>query len=146
MSNDVTFKSSVDTGDLRADLESIQLGLGKEVGRLLQRAIEPLVQPARALAPYDPAHRANRPDGLGHIRDSITVGGKSAKSATLISTHPAAAVFEWNDGVTPAIAPRGVPLTIKAVQMAHKAAEARLAQVEKTVADGVSDLIARNGL
>jgi hypothetical protein len=147
MSNVTKVGATIDTAALRDDLNSLQLGLGKEVGKMLQRAIEPLVAPTRALAPYDPEHdRKHRKDGLPHLRDTIVVGGSSATSARLVSDHPAAAIFEWNDGITPAIAPRGVPLTIKAVQMAHKAAEQRIQKVEATVADGVSALIAKHGL
>lgn len=142
----LTFRSSVDTRGLRDDLESVKLGLGREVGKLMQRAIEPLVAPTKANTPYDPNHRQDRKDGLPHIRDSIKVGGASALTATLVSTHPAAAVFEWNDGLRPSIAPRGVPLTLESVQMAHKAADSRIGLVETTVADGVSALIAKHGL
>lgn len=146
ISNDLTFGTSVDTRDLRADLESVQVGLGRQVGKLLQQAADPIARQARNLAPYDPQHRTNRKDRLGHLRDSITVGGASAAAATVVSTHPAAAVFEWNDGVRPSIAPRGVPLTLDAVQMAHKAADQQLAAVERTVADGIDRLIASHGL
>lgn len=142
-----TFRSAVDTKGLREDLESLQLGLGRDVGKILQRAIEPLVGPAKALAPYDKDHdRKHRKDGLPHLRDTIKVGGASALSARIVAPHPAAVIFEWNDDTRPAIAPRGVPLTIKSVQMAHKAADQHIAQVEATAAEGISALIAKHGL
>jgi hypothetical protein len=143
----IPFRSTVDTGGLRDDLESVKLGLGRDVGKLMQRAIEPLLAPTKANTPFDRDHARNHAaDGFPHIRDSIQVGGASAKTATLVSTHPAAAVFEWNDDTRPAIAPRGVPLTIKSVQMAHKAADSRIVEVERIVAEGVSALVAKHGL
>lgn len=148
MSDDrtATFRTSIDLRELRADLESLQLGLGRELPKALREAIEPVARQARGLAPYDPQHDARRRDGLGHIRDSIQVGPVNAKTATIVSTHPAAAVFEWADDSRPAIAPRGVPLTIKSVQMAHKAAEQQLPDIERRVITVVDGLIARYGL
>lgn len=134
---------SVDTGDLRADLDAIELGLGKKVGKVIKEAAGPIAREAQGLAPYDPLHRTDRKDGLGHVRDSIRVGNASALTATIVSTHPAAPIFEWNDGIRAAIAPRGVPLTLRAVAMAHKAAEHQAARLERDVQDGINSLVAR---
>lgn len=142
----MSFKTTVDTRDLRDDLESVQIGLGREVGRILREASAGVVPAARVLTPFDPAHRTDRRDGLPHIRDTIAQGGTSALQTTVVSTHPAAAVFEWNDGTRPAIAPRGVPITIPAAQMAHRAAEQQLPAIERKVADGLDRLIRDAGL
>lgn len=142
----MSFRTSVDTRDLRDDLESVKLGLGREVGRIMREAAAGVVPATRVLTPYDPEHRTDRKDGLPHIRDTIAQGGSSALQATVISTHPAAAVFEWNDGTRPAIAPRGVPITIPAAQMAHRAGEQQLPAIERKVEGGLDRLIRDAGL
>lgn len=137
---------TVDGGGLRDDLNSIELGLGRIVGQVLKAYTAPIAAEARTLAPYDPAHDKNHArDGLPHLRDTIRQGGTSALSATIVSSHPAASIFEWNDDTRPAIAPRGVPLTIKTVAMAHRAFENQLPRLERDLQDKL-DQIARKYL
>jgi hypothetical protein len=144
--SDAVFDLRVDGAALRDDLNSIELGLGRQVGQVLKAAAAPVAVEARTLAPYDPAHAKNHArDGLPHLRDTIRQGGASATGATIVSAHPAAAIFEWNDDTRPAIAPRGVPLTIKTVAMAHRAFENQRERIERDMQDGL-DALARKYL
>lgn len=140
------FDLSLNTRDLRDALNSVEVGLGRQVGQILKAYAAPIAREAATLAPYDKNHDKNHArDGLPHLRDTIRQGGSSALAATIVSNHPAAAIFEWNDGVTPAIAPRGVPLTIKTVAMAHRAFEHQLPRLERDVQDKL-DQVARKYL
>jgi hypothetical protein len=135
------FDLELNTRDLRDALNSVELGLGRQVGQILKAYAAPIAREAATLAPYDPNHDKNHArDGLPHLRDTIRQGGSSALAATIVSSHPAASIFEWNDGVTPAIAPRGVPLTIKTVGMAHKAFEHQRTRLERDVQDKLDQL------
>jgi hypothetical protein len=139
--NEARFALSMNTSDLRDALNSVELGLGRQVGQILKAYAAPIAAEAATLAPFDPNHDKNHAkDGLPHLRDTIRQGGSSALAATIVSSHPAASIFEWNDGVTPAIAPRGVPLTIKTVAMAHKAFEHQRDRMAADVQDKLDQL------
>jgi hypothetical protein len=85
-------------------------------------AVSPrIVTATRALTPYGPGPRPGDP--LPHIRDTITAG---RGGRGVVSTHPAAIVFE-RGGV---IAPRGTPIRIPRVAMAERAGEAQRPAIE----------------
>jgi hypothetical protein len=134
--------AGIDTRSLQQDLESVQVGLGRQVGDMMLAASVPVVRAARGLTPFDPLHRADRKDHLGHIRDSLSLIKRGPQTAAVVSSHPGAVVHEYGGQ----IAPRGTPITIKSALMAHRAADQQQAAIERYVATGVDRLMRQHGL
>lgn len=131
-----------DLAEFRRDLESVKIGLGREVAAALRDSMRPVVTLAAQLAPYDPKHRADRKDNLGHIRDSLTAAVLS-NGAAIVSSHPAAVVHEYGTGVG-SIAPQGVPIRIRQSAFAHRAGERNLSEFERRIEQHVDALVARH--
>lgn len=142
MAHTVRVGASVDLGGLAKDLDAVAVGLGRQVGKAVALAAQPVAAATARSAPFDPEHRADRPDGLGHLRDSFTARSLGPIGAAIVSTHPAAPVFEFGG----TIAPKGVPITIRAVEMAHKAAVEQAPVFEAAVASAVSRLLGEHNL
>lgn len=97
--------------DVRRDLDSVEIGLGRLVGEVGKRKLGPLIAEVQALMPFDPTHRGWRgehkaPDP-GHIRESIT-GSSSASRFSVVTTHPGGPVHWWGG----TIRPRKTPIEI----------------------------------
>lgn len=139
-----------DLDELRADLESVESGLGKLVGEVGKRKLGPLVAEVQGLMPFDPEHRGwppgdegkPDPEDPGHIRDSIK-GGSSATRFNVYTTHPGGPVHWWGG----AIRPRGPTITI---EHAPGAGEDFISKVDEDVVADIDDaldrLLRRNGL
>jgi hypothetical protein len=126
------------------DLDSVALGLGRKVTEILRSEVQPLVGATRALTPVGPGPRGTK-DRLPHMRDTIT-GGAIPSGMAIRSSHPAAAIFEYAGSGTATIQPRGVPITIRRVAMAHRAAEAQLPRIERDAAMRIGELLSQHGL
>ena len=133
-----------DLRDLRADLEAVELGLGRALNRALVEAAEPIAATAKRLAPFDATHRGWRWNheargykDPGHLRDSIT-----SRGTTIGSTHPAAPVHEFGGD----IAPRGEPFRIPRSAYALTAGETEAGQVERKANSAIDQLLRRNNL
>ncbi len=132
-----TLRTSVQhANELRADLDAIQIGLGRELARTMKEAAGLVLQPAQALTPYDPQHVTDREDGLGHIRDSLYAIALGSGSA-IASQHPGAVVHEYGGE----IAPNGVAITIKRQEMAHAAGLAELDAINSLLERRINALI-----
>ena len=125
--------------DLRADLEAVRLGLGRELTRTLKDAAGLATQATKPLTPFDPLHRVTRPDGLPHIRDSVFAIALGS-GAAVASRHPGAVVHEYGG----TIAPRGKPIQIARSEMAHTAGEAQLPAINDLLERRINALIAQH--
>ena len=133
-----------DLRDLRADLEAVELGLGRALNRALVEAAEPIAATAKRLAPFDATHRgwrwnhqARGYEDPGHLRDSI-----SARGATIGTVHPAGLVHEFGGS----IAPRGEPFRVPRSAYALTAGETEAGQVERKAMSAVDQLLRRHDL
>jgi len=122
------------------DLEAVADGLGRLIPAAITRAAEPIVARARSLTPVGPGPQGPR-DNLPHIASTL-YAQPSGEGAAIVSPHPAAPILEYGG----TIAPRGVPITIRTVAMAHKAADQLLPQVEQDIEDRIAALIREHGL
>lgn len=129
-------------GELRADLEAVELGLGAELGKVIKEAAAPMVTETMANAPYDPDHLLNRKDGLPHIRDSISSRFSVSGAVEIVSRHPGAVVHEFG-GV---IAPSGHEITIHESAMARRAGEDQAEELERRAASGIDELLRSRNL
>lgn len=122
--------------ELRADLEAVQLGLGREIARTMKEAAGLAVEAAQPLTPYDPQHSTTREDSLPHIRDSLYAVAFGA-GAAVASRHPGAVVHEYGG----TIAPAGHPIKIKKSLMAHTAGTAALPAINDLLEQRLSALV-----
>lgn len=93
-----------DLAALIADLESVEIGLGRIVAETLVPKLDPLVAEIRALMPFDPSHRGWRAARTrqsrrkrrdpGHIRDSVR-GGMRGSTLVIEAGHPGGAPTWW---------------------------------------------------
>lgn len=130
-----------DPRELRADLEAVELGLGRAINRALTEAAEPIAAEAKRLAPFDARHRGwdwrhPYPDP-GHLRDSIFAHGPA-----VVSTHPAALVHEYGGD----IAPKGVPFRIRQAAYAQTAGETHAGQAERKAMNALDRLLRQHNL
>lgn len=138
-----------DLEDLRQDLDSVEVGLGKLVGEVGKRKLAPLVAEVQGLMPYDPEHRGwpagdrgeRDPQDPGHIQDSVH-GGVARNSFTVFTTHPGGPVHWWGG----TIRPQGPVITI--VPQAGAGEEFTSKVGDEVVADidnALGDLLRRHG-
>lgn len=135
-----------DIQEVRRDLESVRIGLGREITEILREEANPLAARAAALTPRGPGPRGDK-DALPHIADTIT-GAATATGMAIVSMHPAAPIFEFagHEGTGATIAPRGVPIVIwPARRMAGRAGDEQLPQVERRVDERIGALLHRHG-
>lgn len=126
-----------DLKELRADLESAALGLGREVSKVKRDAADEIAKAARPLTPRGPgpiAGRKNPSDALPHIADTIKGSARG-----VVSDHPAALVTEFGG----TIRPRGSDIQIHAAHMAEKAGDAKVRDVERQMQQDVERLLSR---
>ena len=127
-----------DLDELRRDLESFQLGLGREVSRIKADAAQMIADKAKPLTPLGPGPipgRRHPSDALPHLRDTIKATGRGA----VVSDHPAALVHEFGG----TIEPRGTPIRIEASHMAERAGEAMVDRVESEMSRRIERLLSR---
>ncbi len=129
-----------DVGDVRRDLESVRLGLGRELTALLRSSGDSVARKTGTLTPRGPGPQSVK-DNLPHI-GSTMVAVATTTGVAVATTHPGGAVL--NFGGT--ISPRGVPITFERHLMAQKAGEAELPGLERDVTRRVNDLLAAHGL
>lgn len=128
--------------EIRRDLESVELGLGRELNEALRSAVSPLARATQRYTPVGPGPRfENDDDRLPHVRDTITA--RAAGNAIVVdSTHPAAGVL--NFGGT--IAPKGHPIDFRAHAMGEKAGRQELPRIERDIQNAIDALTAQHGL
>lgn len=132
-----------DLGDLRADLDSVQLGLGREVARAIRLVAEPIVSETAHNAPFDPRHRGHPHDDLPHIAESIGMRVLS-NGAAIVSSHPGAPVWEFGGTIHPRSPEQEIHIPERA--MARRAGEDRLDDTERAAMDAVNALLERHNL
>jgi hypothetical protein len=142
MAETVRVRASVDLRDLHRDLESVALGLGKQLADALVTAADTVVRAVPAFTPYDTHHRGDRKDHLGHLRDTFDARKAGAGTVAIVSTHPAAPVFEFGG----TIRPKGAPIRIKQAEMTAKAARAQGSAFERQLEAAIERLLARHNL
>lgn len=135
-----TFKvHTADLRGLRQDLESVQLGLGRELTRILREEARLIAAGAIANTPIGPGPTPGNPEP--HMASTIA-SRATATGAAITSTHPGAGVLEYGG----TIAPRGTPITIAQNAMAHRAADDQRAAFERRVGQRIDALLRRHGL
>lgn len=123
--------------ELRADLEAVKVGLGRELTRTVKDAVGLVLPAARALAPYDRQHAESRKDSLPHIRDSMYIIALGSAGAAVAARHPGTIVHQWGG----TIAPRGHPITIERAGLAHDAAKAQLPAINALLEQRINTLV-----
>lgn len=126
--------------DVRRDLESVRLGLGRELTAVLRSEGDTLARKTSGLTPRGPGPQSAR-DSLPHVADTIS-GAALPGGVAIVSSHPAAPVLEYGG----TIAPRGVPITIRQHAMAHRGGEQDLGRLESEVSRRVNALLTAHGL
>lgn len=135
---------------LRADLESVEIGLGRLVAEVAKPKLAPLIAEMQKLLPFDPSHRGWRGEHKdrdpGHIRDSLR-GGTFARGGTsgltVYTTHPGGPVHWWGG----TISPRKAEIEITAKPGAGEQFTAKTAdQVGQDVKEALDRLLAEHGL
>ena len=141
MARTILVPARFDLGDLRKDLDSVELGLGKLLTSALDRLAETAADRTQELWKRGPGPRPNaknKNDRLPHIAD--TIAGKGyATYAAVTSDHPAAPVQEYGG----TIAPRGVDIHFPAHEYAHRAAEQVMDRLEAQLDDEANALAAQ---
>lgn len=133
-----TIRTSLqNVNELRADLDAVRIGLGRELSQVLKEGAGLAATAAQPLTPYDVLHDDTRKDGLGHIRDSLYAIALGGSVAAVASRHPGAVVHEYGG----TIAPKGEPIQIKRREMAHTAGHAELGAIEDLLERRISALI-----
>lgn len=139
-----------DLAELRADLESVELGLGSLVAKVAKPKLAPLIAEMQKLLPFDPSHRGWRgehkhPDP-GHIRDSLRGGTftrADSSGLTVYTSHPGGPVHWWGG----TISPREAEIQIKARPGAGDQFTAKTAEkVGQDVKEALDRLLAEHGL
>ncbi len=115
---------TTDLQGLSADLESFQLGLGREVTKMKRDAAEIVASQARR----------NAPVLTGGLRDSI-----SGQARGVVSNVPQGPVWEFGG----TIRPRGYPINIPRSEMATRAGQTEVGRVEDMMAREAERLLAR---
>jgi anthranilate/para-aminobenzoate synthase component II len=118
--------------EFRADLEALQIGLGRKVTELRRQAAEELARTAAQFVPLGPGPQSPR-DNLPHIRDTI-----KGRAQGVVAFHPAGLVTEFGG----TIKPRGAAVRIPARHQAAKALQVEFARVEELLSTAMDELIA----
>lgn len=121
-------------------------GADRELTAELQAAAQPIAAGARARMRRGPGPNPlakNASDRLPHIADTIYAVA-SGRFAEIVSPHPAAIVFEYGGSIRPKS--RKQRIDIPELEMAHKAAEAGLPALEKSLERRLDALAERAGL
>lgn len=148
MASTLRVHASVDLRGLQQDLESVQLGLGREVGKAVKEAARGVERVIPRFTPFDPKHRSLRRDKDGsvisvpHLRDSFDTRTAGATTAVITSDHPAAGVVEFGG----TIRPKGTPIRIREYRMAGKAVDAQAAQFERDLTARIDALLRHHNL
>jgi hypothetical protein len=137
MASTLRLKLTVDIGTLVQDLDSVELGLGREVGKVLERGADIVARRTGELMPRGPGPQGGK-DNLPHIADTVA-GFANQLTATIAGTHPAVQVL--NFGGT--IAPRGHEIHFPHKHYAQQAADEVMPRLEQQVEDDVNELAAR---
>jgi hypothetical protein len=127
--------------DVRADLESVQLGLGRELSAVIREAGQPLAQRAAALTPRGPGPRSPR-DNLPHVAETI-IASPIATGVQVVSTHPAAGWLNFGGTIRPH---RNQPIRIPGHGMGEKAGEQLIGRVEQRLSERIDALLRTHGL
>lgn len=130
-----------DLRELRADLESVERGMGRLVGEVGKRELAPLVAEVQGLMPFDSTHRGwkshdenwNAKEDPGHIRESVS-GVSSANRFSVVTTHPGGPVHWWGGQIRP----HGGEITIRPEA---GAGENFVSKVEADVVDAIDDAL-----
>lgn len=128
-------------GEVRRDLDSVQLGLGRSLTEVLREESGPLAQLTRQLTPRGPGPQSPR-DNLPHVADTI-IGNATATTLTIQSTHPASGWLEWGGTIEPR---RGQRITIRGHGMAHRAGELKLDELAASLIRRIDALLRQHGL
>lgn len=131
--------------EVRRDLESVRLGLGRELNDAIREELGPLTAAVAQKTPLGPGPRPSRDedsdDRLAHVRDTI-VARPAGNGIVVESTHPAAG---WlNFGGT--ISPRGVPITIRGYAMGEKGGEEAIPRIERAIDERIAQLAQQHNL
>lgn len=129
-----------DTAEVGRDLESVRLGLRRELNDVLRGAGDIVARKAKALTPRGPGPQSEK-DNLPHIGATLS-GAALPTGIAVVSSHPAAAVLEYGG----TISPKGHPITFKQHAMAHKAGEAEIPRLVPAVRQRIDDLMRTHGL
>lgn len=129
-----------DLRQLRADLESVELGLGREVNEALREGAEPVRLQAAANTPVGPGPQSAK-DNLPHIAETLQTVPR-AYGAAIVSRHPGAGVLEYGG----TIAPKGKPIHFTPHEMARRAGEEKAGEVQNRVVAALDRLLKRFGL
>lgn len=141
-----------DLDELRADLEAVEIGLGRLVNKVGKRKLAPLVAEVQALMPFDAEHRGwpagdrgePDPEDPGHIRESVKGGiGTTSNRFGIFTTHPGGPVHWWGG----TIRPKGHTITIHPEPGAGEEFVSKTAdEVVAAVDDEFDQLLRRNRL
>lgn len=148
MAGTLRVHASVDLRGLQQDLESVQLGLGREVGKAVKEAGGHVVRAIPRYTPFDPKHRSLRRSGdgsvvsVGHVRDSFDARSAGATTVAITSDHPAAPVIEFGG----TIRPKGSPIRIREFRMVGKAGQAEAAAFERDLESRIDALLRHHNL
>jgi hypothetical protein len=127
-------------GEVRRDLDSVSLGLGRELAALLRSDVATVARKTSSLTVRGPGPRSLH-DNLPHVAETIT-GVSIPTGVAVVSSHPGAGVLEYGG----TISPRGVPIKIDEHGMAHAAGEAELPGLERRLTQRIDALLAAHGL
>jgi hypothetical protein len=124
----------------------METGIDRELAAELQASAEPIIAGARVGMRRGPGPRANAKnpnDRLPHIADTIYATA-SGRFAQIVSSHPAAIVFEYGGSIRPHSPLQRID--IPELEMAHKAADQALPAIERDLERRLDALAARAGL
>ncbi len=126
--------------EVRRDLESVRLGLGKELTAVLRGEGDPVARETAVLTPTGPGPQSAK-DNLPHVAATIS-GAALPNGVAVVATHPAAPVLEFGGSISP----RGHLIRFPSHAMAHKAGEAALPRIEAAVTRRIDALLIAHGL
>jgi hypothetical protein len=120
---------SEDLKELRADLEAVEIGLGREVAAMKREAAGLVSGRAARFSQTTP----------GRITGELA-GSLKPRGATVVTTVPQGPVHEFGG----TIAPRGTPFRIARSAFTAKAGERERARIERRLAQRVDGLLERH--
>jgi hypothetical protein len=141
--------------EIRKDLESVRVGLGRRITTVLRRALGPITAATiqntqRGRGPSEHGRTVIEngvpitlppKDVLPHIADTIS-GSVRGEVLRIVTSHPGGPVLEYGGRV----APRGTLITVHTFAMAHRAGEARVEQLVHDVESAINALLTEHGL
>jgi hypothetical protein len=137
MASTLRLKLSVDLGSLVEDLDSVEIGLGQEVGKVLKRGADDIAALVRKRMPLGPGPQGGK-DKLPHIRDTVA-GYANQLTATVAGQHPAVQVLNYGG----TIAPRGAEIHFPHKHYAQQAGDELMPKLEQQAQDAIDELAAR---